>query len=339
MLDIFRSDAFGVVPLTDAINHLKFVPGRIGELGLFQSSSVSTLTIAIEERSGVLSIVAPSPRGGPGETTDKSKRVMRALRIPHFQRDDAVMADEVQGVRAFGQENAVETVMGKVLERMGEHAQAFAATEEHARVGAVKGIITYKDGETLNLFTEFGVTQEGEVDFDLDNANPAEGALRKKCATVTRQIGNILDGVPFSGIHAFCGDAFFDDLLAHKEVRETYKGWTQAQILREGYVGPNRSSWGMFEFGGIMWENYRGAVGGTSFVHTDKCHLFPTGVPGFFRTYYGPADYNETVNTMGRRLYAKQFPMPNDKGIALELQTNALQICTRPKALIQGKRT
>ena len=60
-------------------------------------------------------------------------------------------------------------------------------------------------------------------------------------------------------------------------------------------------------------------------------------MPGLFRTYYAPADYIETVNTIGRRLYAKQYDMPNGKGVHLDTQMNALNICTRPKVLIQGK--
>ena len=35
MLDIFHNNAFGVVPLTDAINKPVFQPGRIGQMGLF----------------------------------------------------------------------------------------------------------------------------------------------------------------------------------------------------------------------------------------------------------------------------------------------------------------
>jgi hypothetical protein len=156
---------------------------------------------------------------------------------------------------------------------------------------------------------------------------------------VSRQVAGILDGMPFTGLHAFCGDNFFDDLLAHSEVRETFTGWSEAQILRDGYIGPNRSSYGIFEFGGIVWENYRGSVGGTGFINTDKCHIFPMGVPGLFKSVYAPADYVETVNTMGQRLYSRQYQMPNGKGVNLDVQMNALQYCSRPKALIKGKRT
>jgi hypothetical protein len=72
---------------------------------------------------GKLAMVAPSPRGGPGETVDKEKRNIRSFRVPHFQRDDAVMADEVQGVRAFGTGNQLEAVQTKIDARLARHAR------------------------------------------------------------------------------------------------------------------------------------------------------------------------------------------------------------------------
>jgi hypothetical protein len=339
MLDIFNSAAFSVTRLSQVVNELKFAPGRIGELGLFEGNSVDTTSIAVEKNGDILSLVPPTPRGAPGTTVDKAKRDLRSLIVPHFELNAAIYAEEVQNVRASGQEQALESVVQKVAQHQQQLVRSMAVTEEHARMGAVQGVVTYADSSTLNLFTEFSVTQETEIDFDLDNATPAEGVLRKKCAGIVRQVSDILGGVPFSGLHAFCGDNFFDDLLAHKEVRETFKGYNQAQILRDGYIGPNRSTYGIFEFGGIVFENYRGAVGSTSFINTDKCHIFPLGVPGLFRTVYAPADYEETVNTMGQRLYSRTWPMPNGKGRHIDVQMNALQYCSRPKALIKGKRT
>lgn len=339
MLDIFKSDAFSVINLTDALNDLKFVPGRVGQMGLFRASGVTTTGVAIEKKGSQLILVPPTERGAPGTTMDKSKRSLLDLRVPHFEINDAVMAEEVQGIRAFGSEQALETVQGKVAERGAEHSQSMAATSEYAQVGAIKGVVTYADGTTLNLFTTFGVQQITEQAMDLSQTSVDNGPLRKKCASIVRMIGTELDGLPWTGMaHALCGDTFFDDLLANKEVRETYKGWTQAQILREGYIDANGKSWGAFEFGGIIWENYRGAVGGTSFVHADKAHIFPAGVPSLFRTYHAPADYIETVNTMGKRLYGKIYDMPNGKGVNMDVQMNELNICTRPRVLIQAKR-
>jgi len=163
--------------------------------------------------------------------------------------------------------------------------------------------------------------------------------LRLLCAKITRTMGANLDGIPFAGVRAVCGDTFFDNLIAHPEVVKTFLNNPAAEQLRQAYIGPNGEIWGQFDFGGIIFENYRGAVGGTLFVPTDKCFMFPIGVPGLFRTYFAPADYIETVNRPGQRTYAKQYDMPNGKGIHLDSQTNNLNICTRPKTLMKGKRT
>lgn len=338
MLDVFNSSLFSVVSLTDAINKPIFQPGRIGQMGLFTESGVTTLTVIVEEKDGMLTLVSPSPRGAPGQTLDKQKAKGRPFIIPHFQIDDAIYADEVQGVRAWGTETELETVQGKVSERMMVHRSSQEVTLEYARVGAVIGVITYADGSTTDLFSEFGVTQDAEIDFDLDNATPVAGVLRKKCAAVVRLMSTNLGGLPFFGVHAMTGDAFYDDLLAHTEVRNTFLNNPTAAELRRSYV-VNGQSYGSFDFGGITFENYRGAVGGTTFINTDKAHFFPLGVPSLFKTYFAPADYIETVNTVGKMLYVKQYPQPSGKAVSLEVQMNQLSLCTRPKALLKGKRT
>jgi hypothetical protein len=338
MLDIFDTDAFGVVSLTDAINNITFRPGRIGQMGLFQETGVNTTTIAIEQKGDVLRLVPPTPRGGPGVTVDKAKANMRDLRIPHFEVDGAVMAEEVQNVRAFGTESTLDTVMAKVALHTQAMGDSLEVTHEYSRIGAIKGIVTYADSSSLNLFTEFGVTAETAVDFDLDDATPESGEVRATCAGVVRQVADILGGVPFQGLYAFCGDDFFDALIAHPEVRDTYLATQAASELRTGYVQAGLS-YGSFAFGGIMFENYRGSVDGQAFITTGDCQIFPVGVPGLFRTVYAPADYEETVNTMGQKLYAKQYPMPNGKGRSLEVQSNALHYCTRPRVLIRGTLT
>src|SRR4029077_5787326 len=131
MLDIFRSDAFGIVPLTLAINNLKFVPGYISSTGLFTESSTSATSVAIEEKNNVLTLVAPTPRGGPGHTMPKLRRSLRLISVPHFEINDSIMAEEVQGVRPFGEETGTESVMTKVGERMQSAGQSLEYTQEH----------------------------------------------------------------------------------------------------------------------------------------------------------------------------------------------------------------
>jgi hypothetical protein len=333
MLDVFKADGFSVISLTNAVNKMPYVPGRAGQVIDWNEVGIPTTTVMIEEQSGTLALINPTGRGGPGVSVAKDKRKVRNLTVPHIQIDDTIMAEEVQGVRAFGQENQVQTVMDVVNMRMQQHVSLkIDPTLEYQRMGAVRGIILNPDGSTLyNLFTEFNVSQPAEVAFDLTNA--ANGAVRKTCTDVVRTIAAAMGGIPFQGVYAFCSDAFWDDLIKNAEVRATYLNTVAAAELRTGVAFER------FNFGGITFENYRGAVtGSTQFVLTDKAHFFPVGSPGLWNTVYAPADYIETVNTIGRPRYAKQFPMPNDKGVNLEVQANPLSYCTRPNTLVQGKR-
>lgn len=344
MLDIFRTNpAFTVTAMTEAMREVVYVPGMIGRLGLFTSTSISTLDVAIEKKSDKALVLVPSsPRGGPGQTQDKTRRSLRKLSLPHFQRDDAIMADEVQQVRAFGDEVAVEMLQGRIAERAVEHSNDFAVTEEYHRLKVItEGKLLDANGDTIfDYATEFGETMPTEIDWELDAASPAAGVLRKRCATMVRAMAGTLDGLPFTRIVGLCGDAFFDDLLAHPEVRATYLSTPEARALREAYIGNGADgAFGVYEFGDILFINYRGGIGGTPFVGTDKCHFFPMGTPGLFRTHYGPADYIETVNRPGQRLYAKQWEMPNGKGVNLEYQMNAIHYCTRPRVLMKARRT
>lgn len=335
ILDVFKEDPFSVVALTDAVNEVEFIPGIAGREVDWQESGISKTTIAIERKGESLVIVDPSPRGSPGDAIAKPKRDIRSLNVPHYEVQSSVYADEIQGVRAFGSESDVETIAGKVAERMRELVQlSIDPTLEYQRVGAVKGVILNGDGSTLyDLFSEFGVSQETEIGFDVATDGSATGALRKKVNGAVRLIANNLKGAPYRGIKAFCGDTFYDALVTNAEVVKSYLNWTAAADLRGDTFGPYQA----FPWGGVTWINYRGSNGATPFVDATKCHLFPVGVPGLFRTVYAPADYVETVNTNGLPRYARQYEMQNGKGIWLDVQANALNYCTRPKVLLKGK--
>ncbi len=333
MNDIFTPDMFSTVALTAAINQQPFLPGRIGEMKLFQEAGVPTTSVVVEKNQGVISLVAASPRGAPGQTGKDDKRSGHSIIIPHLKQSESLYADSVQGVRAFGQANQLKTVemaRDQKLERM---ARNLDFTLEYHRLGAIQGIVLDSDGATtlLNCFTAFGEAEAAEVDFDLDNASPAKGIVRKKCDAITRAVATALGGAPFTGIWAPCGDTFWDELIAHSETRETYLNQAQAQELRTG------TAYQTFNYGGILFENYRGY--GSVAIGATKCRFVPLGVPDLFITRFGPADYMSTVNTIGLPRYAQAEPMKMDRGLELEAQTNPISICTRPSVLQRAKNT
>lgn len=326
MLDVFNGDAFTVQSLTDAIIKAPYKPGRIGGLGLFRSSGITTTTVVVEEKDGRLSLIPVTPRGGPGDTIGSQKRTARSFVVPHLERDSTVLADQVQNVRAFGSENATEAVQTLVNERLADLRAMHEVTLEHMRAGAIKGQVLDSDGSTviLDLFTEFGVSQQT---FDIDLSSNVFD-VRSQCVAIQRLSEAVLGAEMVTGYRAFCGDDFFDALISSDAVKETLKYQESALLradLRKG-----------FEFGGITWENYRGRVGAVDFFAADEAYVVPEGT-SLFKTYFAPADYEETVNTVGLPVYAKQVPDPSglNKYRRINTQSNPLCLNLRPDAVIK----
>lgn len=333
MLNIFQNDAFSLVRLTGRVNNLPYVPGQIGAAGYFEEDGIDTTYFAIEKRPNGLALVGPSPRGGPGESIAHPEDEIRLFNVPHFQRDDAVMADEVQNRRAFGTEDELETVLQRIDRKVQRHLRDFDATLEHQRVGAIKGIVTNKAGGTMiNLYTQFGVVAPDPIYFALDTTTTD---LRAKSRELIYKLEDALDE-SYTGIDAWCGREFWDKLTVHKYMKDAYIALQdRARLLGAAEVDS-------IDAFGITWRRYRtGAKGITAngnapFIANDECRFVVKGVPGMFITRFAPADYQETVNTTGLPRYLKQFPRDDDKGVRLQVQTNPVTMCTKPEALFKG---
>jgi len=323
MVDPFTPNAFSLTSLTAAINNLKYAPGRLGELGLFEEAGVNTLSVGIEERDGVLSLAEIRPRGAPGAPVHGEARRIREFRVPHIPQTAQLLADEVQGVRAFGSENLAEVLQTRINERLATMRRNIDYTLESHRLSALMGAYYDANGDAVSLFTEFAVSQSTHA---MGFSNSASSKARENAFLVIEKIEEALDGVPFTGIHCLCSSGFWKALLEDKDAKETYLNTQMAASLRQN---PGLA----FQWQGIMWEYYRG----TSAVKVtdDYAYAFPTGVPGLFLTRFAPANYVETVNTLGLPYYAKSEALEMGKGMKLEAQSNPLHLCTRPAAVVK----
>ena len=327
MNDVFTPDAFGLVAMTEAVNKAPYVPGRLGKMGLFKPKGVSTITIAIEEKQGVLALLPAITRGGPATSAVAGTRKMVPFNIPCFAYEDALLAASIQGVRKFGSENESEAVSEVVADKLEDMKNTHEATKEWLRMGAVHGIVKDGAGDTIyNLFTQFGITAPADVDFVLGTTTTN---ILGKCLAVKRTMEDALGNTTFDHVHALCGQTWFDAFTNHTLVRYAYQLYKESEVLRADM----RKG---FEFGGIIFEEYRGQVGHTKFVADGDARFFPVGGPGIFVEYYAPADFLETANQIGLPLYAKQEPTKYDRGIGIHVQSNTLSLCTRPGCLIRG---
>jgi hypothetical protein len=332
MLNPFEnSDAFNMVSMTQAINILPNNYGRIRELGIFIGEPVTTRSIVVEEYNGILNLLPTLPPGSPGTQNKMGKRTVRSFTVPHIPHDDDIRPEEYQGIRAFGESN-VEASLAQI---MSNHLQAMrnkhAITLEHLRIGALKGIILDADASILyNLYTEFGITAK-TVFFALSNTATD---VPSKCREVVRHIEDNLMGEVMTEVKCLVSAEFFDALIAHTSVKALYTGHVAAVNVLGG--DPRKD----FRLGGIAFEEYRGVatdMNGASrrFIASGEGHAFPMGTQNTFKTILSPADFVETVGTLGIELYAKQEMKKFGRGIEVHTQSNPLPICKRPAVLVK----
>jgi len=330
MQNPFDNPSFSMVSLTSAINIIPNRYGRLQQLGLFTPKPVTMRTIIVEEMQGVLNLLPTKAPGSPGTVGTTGKRRVRSFIVPHIPHDDVVLPDEVQGIRAFGSESQFESIAGVMARKLETMRNKHAITLEHLRMGALKGQILDADGSVIyDLWTEFGVTQN-VVNFML---NTATTKVKVKCNEVRRIIEKNLMGEVATGVRVLCSPQFFDALTSHDNVEKAFAYYQQgAALIEDGRSG--------FRFGGIVFEEYVGfatdAVGNVrKFIPDGEAIAFPEGTMDTFATYFAPADFNETVNTPGLEIYAKQAPRKFDRGTDLHTQSNPLPMCHRPGVLVR----
>ncbi len=336
-LDVFNQNAFGLVEMTATMEAAPYVPKMLGRLGLFEEHPVRTLLVGIESREGKLSLIPTSPRGTMNKVYTRLGRKERVFKVPHIPYYSTIHADDVLGVRAFGSDSELESVMELVADNLQGMKNDHEVTREWMRLGAVKGVILDSDAdftELYDLFDVFDVTKKTST-FNYD------GSLIGFSEDVIRQISGNLGGTAFGQIYGIVGDNFFSALARHPEARDAAAVARNAEYFRRPNMGNDFYSFAInsIEFGGIVYYNYRGSIGDAEFVATDKAHFFPSGVPGLFEEFIAPADFMETAGTLGKPYYARQERMPFNKGVELHTQSNILPICTRPGALVEGTLT
>ncbi len=326
--NLAENDLFSSVTLTAAVNALPFVPGRIGAMEIFEEDGVSTTAIAIEELDGTLDLIPSAPRGAPPLQNQKQKRTARFLNIPHFPLQDVIKPSELQNIRPFGGGNRLESLQSLLVRRSGRLFSAHDATLEHLRMGALQGIILDADGVSViyNLFTEFNVVQN-QVNFDLGNPN---ADILGACEQISGNIETTLGAAMYQQIHVFCGQVFWRRFITHPKVVTAFQYYQH-----DGQASPLSADlrYKGFEFGGLVFEQYRGVVGGVPFMADSEAHAFPVGVPGLFITRFAPAEYFDTVNTVGLPRYVRQYMHPKQDGLDVDTESNPLSVCTRPGVL------
>lgn len=337
-MDIFNNDAFSLINMTEAVEKLPSVPSYLGSLNLFGTpEGVTSNTVSIERKDYILTPIPTSARGTEPGKRGEEKGVLRSFNIPRVARGDQIFAGQIQGVRAFGTEGELVTAMQLITQKQQKLILEYQLTMELHRLGALQGVLLDTDGSVIyDFYSEFGITQPAEIEFDLGAAAPAAGVLRSLVAnSVVRPIIRAL-GLAFNPgveIIALCGDTFYDKFTNHADVIRSYQNWEAAAALRES------TAFAAFRQFGVTWVNYQGTDDNSTIaIGLNKVKFIIKGVPGLFRRLNGPGEDFDTVNTIGREIYSGLVrDEKRNQWVQPEIFSYPLHMCTRPEALLRGK--
>ena len=321
---------FECTEMTDAVNKLPLMPLRFSRL--FEVKGVKTTTVSLDIKKGRIVLVGDSDRNTAPESLAGrgAKREWKNISCAHLAQSDVVTPEDLQDVRAFGSTEPVSSASA-INDKMQQLKNNLVMTAEFHRLGAIKGVVYDVDGSVLHdIFSTFGVTKKTQdISFPTtaaDNANPIlTGIVNAK-----RKVEAAMGGVPLMRMECVIGADAYDMLTSHALVRKYFEDW----MARQQDFGDNDYRKRGFTNGGITFVECSEVVGGKTMVDAKKGHLFPVG-PGIFKQYQAPADWMETVNTVGLEYYARMDEKPRGRGYDIEVQSNPLTLCTYPEALVE----
>lgn len=316
-----NQDAFGTQSeLTAAFENAEFNPGLLAKLELFDERGIATLSSRIEWRDRQIHLVPAAPRGGVAQPVTRGNRTIIEIENVHLPVSGSILADQVQGVRAFGSDldpESVEEVRTATLDQMRSELEA---TLEYQRIGAVKGVVRDADGSVIvDLLSEFGVAR-ADVELDLTaSATNIPGVFR----AAERLSESALGAAVPTGWILLASPALIDSIQAHPDYQRRIELASPKALFDDHRVA--------FTIGSTSVVEYRAP----NAIDDDEGYLLPLGIKALFQTSFAPADWIETVNTKGRPVYLKSKVMDFDRGWQLAGQSNPMSVCTRPASVIR----
>lgn len=326
---MFNKDDFTLTKLTTAINRRKPVDTFLARF--FQVERLPVTTVTIERGASGLELINPSARDVPAPTSTLGGLTGRGLhRIGSVKlgRVVALKASDIQDIRAFGEEDQLETFDTVLLQNTDPVNRSLDYTEEHLRLGAVRGVQYAGDGTTelFDYFTAAGITAPDAVEFDF-GAN--RSVLLNAYGDVSDYIREGLDVAAEAGTQtvALYGKRAWRRFRTSDAVAALYERFLEGAVNRQGVDGRRVP----FELFDVTHVPYSGAGFGE-----DEIRFVPLNVPGLFKTAYTPLDNPETANTLGLPRYATPEIARFGKGYEVEIATLPIHYVTRPEALIGG---
>jgi hypothetical protein len=338
-----------VVDLSSTINIVPNQWGLFNQLGIFDRELKSQKTVLIPRFEMNEALIGDRNWDERNNANGKQDRDYLLSKIPHFPLDDAITPNDIDGVVAWENVFAgiqTESIASTRTRKMVQMRMNHARTLEYARsqlittgtVYAPNGTLKTSYGPTVNFYTEFGITR---TELTMDLTNLAVDPLAEVEPIIAAIQDGLLSGDAVNAFVAVASPEFFNALITHPFVVDTYKYQlqTQSTAILNGRLTANAygldARYRTFDYGGILFIEYRGSFGGTAYIPAGDAYVFPVGGEAMFKTYHAPANRFATVNQVAQEAYWFEYMNEKDDLIEIMSESNFLNAILRPQALVR----
>lgn len=313
--------------LNGVVKQVPEVPSRVDELVEFLEQGMLGTKLFLDTQGYEIRLVQTTERGSPVPEGQSPTRDNVHLTAKRLSEKATISADDWRDIRQVGA-TGFENLQSWLAQRTWSPINSVRATREYHKLGALKGLVLDADGSTItDLYDLFGFVAPTPIEFELDTATTDVRNKFKQARRVgKRALGNMANSVRW---RAFAGDNFWDKLISHKSVKETFLNTAAAADLRG-------SGDDAITLGGVTIENYDGFIGNDKFVDPDGIHIFPVGAPGLYQQHFAPADRFPFNDGLGLKEYLMPYRAADGTSMDLIVQSNPVTLCTRPNALLPG---
>lgn len=345
---IDRTDILAKIPANNFV---------LGNLGIFEDTFSSLKLIEIVRNQRGQGLLKDKNWDEKHQTVAGGSREYLQLKVPHFPASDAILPQDIDGVVAVSnmqEAMGLESVASVRLDKMTTLRESHDLTKEAARmqlivdgtVYAPEGTLRTSYGDTVNFYTEFGITRtDAQISF-AGTSDPRAGIEAQRKAVINGLLGTASLGAV--RVVALCGSDYFDALVANPYVTDAvkYQRFDQSEPLLVGrpdegafgLSGIYRSItvWGVTFLDVGMAGYYTSAGVLTPFIGAKEARFLPVGARGVFKTYYAPAQRFGTINRRAQGSYFFEYANEKDDIIEIYSEQNFLNAMLYPAAVTRS---
>lgn len=336
--NIWNSDFFGYVAMTEAIIKTQYVPTDFETLVPWKLDSCTTDEFALDVSAGRVQTLPIVSRSGDLPTLSREARGVEKFPLMRWGQEEDILNSAIRGVRDTGTVNlrTLESVRQTALSQIVDNINK---TNNWHMSRALDGLVQDPSDGKVFLNTHVKMkTRQAYFEWDFSDVKLDPATLLKGIKRfISRKLG--MANLNATSLILACGDRFYVALMALPTVQELYKSWS-AITAGKRWMASDIDTPVEFVLADTVKVRNLGQAridgGANGFIDDDCAYVVPI-VQGMYRVMVGPSDLAQFENNP-LPYYAVQGPLGRpgfETGITVRGETIRIYYVTRADAIVK----